>query len=413
MDKVGTLGGLSNSLAGIGTGIDNKISKIFGNDKESKVSAGSSMGSIERAIDQISLFGNGNDQFDVCNQKNNNPTSQEDIVPTKPGYIYPTCIPPEVQVIGSGTGAELFVVVGNDRRIFSVEVINGGSGYDEINTNISIIDNTGNGSGADVRAIVKDGVITDAVILSTGFGYCLNDAPNVGIGTNVVGTVKDVYITTPGIRYEPEDTISFESVDGGVDDGTFIPIVTTPSGSIATINFPENINTEFTSPPTLIVNTKTGVGANIIPIMSFKGQFKDDIGADERRARPLIGIEQVIDCIGDNKEVVGYVNGVAYSGPYHVMSTGVKMTGATHSGTDSIIYDTMEESLGQPAVISQASSYATSETTEVTETSTPIDTTPTIVVEQTTPTPSMDTTTTTDTSTETDTSSSGGGYGGY
>ena len=413
MDKVGTLGGLSNSLANAGTGIDNKISKIFGNDKESKVSAGSSMGSIERAIDQISLFGNGNDQFDVCNQKNNNPTSQEDIVPTKPGYIYPTCIPPEVQVIGSGTGAELFVVVGNDRRIFSVEVINGGSGYDEINTNISIIDNTGNGSGADVRAIVKDGVITDAVILSTGFGYCLNEVPSVGIGTNVVGTVKDVYITTPGIRYEPEDTISFESVDGGVDDGTFIPIVTTPSGSIATINFPENINTEFTSPPTLIVNTKTGVGANIIPIMSFKGQFKEDTGADERRARPLIGIEQVIDCIGDNKEVVGYVNGVAYSGPYHVMSTGVKMTGATHSGTDSIIYDTMEESLGQPAVISQASSYTTSETTEVTETSTPIDTTPTIVVEQTTPTPSMDTTTTTDTSTETDTSSSGGGYGGY
>ena len=86
----------------------------------------------------------------------------------------------------------------------------------------------------------------------------------------------------------------------------------------------------------------TGVGANIIPIMSFKGQFKEDTGADERRARPLIGIDQVIDCIGDNKEVVGYVNGVEYSGPYHVMSNGLKMTGATHSETDSIIYDTIE-----------------------------------------------------------------------
>ena len=413
MDKVGTLGGLKNTLANASTGIDTGITKFFGND--TPVSAGSSMGSIERAIDQISLFGAGNDQFDVCNRKNNNPTSQEDIVPVKPGYIYPLCIPPEVKVIGSGTGAELFVVVGNDRRIFSVEVINGGSGYDENNTSISIIDNTGNGRGANVRAIVKDGVITDAVILSTGYGYCLNEVPSVGIGTSVVGTVKDVYITTPGANYDPEDTVSFE----GVDDGTFMPIVTTPGGSIAIINFPENVNTEFKTAPTLIVNTKTGVGANIIPIMSFKGQFKEDTGADERRARPLIGIEQVIDCIGDNKEVVGYVSGVEYSGPYHVMSNGLKMTGATHSGSDSIIYDTMEESLGQSATISQTSSYTTPETTEVAETSTPVDTTPNIVIEQTTPTTTtpMDTTTTdtsTDTSTGTDTSSSGGGgYGGY
>ena len=414
MDKVGTLGGLKDTLANASTGIDTGITKFFGND--TPVSAGSSMGSIERAIDQISLFGAGNDQFDVCNRKNNNPTSQEDIVPVKPGYIYPLCIPPEVKVIGSGTGAELFVVVGNDRRIFSVEVINGGSGYDENNTSISIIDNTGNGRGANVRAIVKDGVITDAVILSTGYGYCLNDVPSVGIGTSVVGTVKDVYITTPGANYDPEDTVSFE----GVDDGTFMPIITTPGGSIAIINFPENVNTEFKTAPTLVVNTKTGVGANIIPIMSFKGQFKEDTGADERRARPLIGIEQVIDCIGDNKEVVGYVSGVEYSGPYHVMSNGLKMTGATHSGSDSIIYDTMEESLGQPATISQTSSYATPQTTEVVETSTPVDTTPNIVIEQTTPTTTtpMDTTTTTDTSTDTSTgtdtsSSSGGGYGGY
>ena len=57
MGSVGKLGGLKDTLANAGTGIENKISKVFGNDKESKVSAGSSMGSIERAIDQISLFG--------------------------------------------------------------------------------------------------------------------------------------------------------------------------------------------------------------------------------------------------------------------------------------------------------------------------------------------------------------------
>ena len=412
MDSVGKLGGIKNSLAGIGTRIDSGISGFFGND--SPVSAGSSMGSIERAIDQISLFGAGNDQFDVCNRKNNNPTSQEDIVPTKPGYIYPICIPPEVQVIGSGTGAELLAIIGNDRRIFSVEVINGGSGYNEVDTNITIIDNTGNGSGAEVRAIVKDGVIVQAVLMSTGFGYCLNENPSVGIGTNIVGIVSDVYITKPGINYDPEDTITFE----GIDDGTNVPIITTPSGSIAQIKFPPNINTEFSTAPTIVVNTKTGVGANIIPIMSTKGLFATDTGADERRARPLIGIEKVIDCIGDNKEVVGYVNGVAYSGPYHVMSNGLKMTGATHSGSDSIIYATIEESLGQSRLVSQT--YNVGITTAVVETTTEtvVDTPPTtIVTEQTTPTTTMDTSTTdttpsTDTSTGNDTGSSGsGGYG--
>ena len=412
MDSVGKLGGIKNSLAGIGTRIDSGISGFFGND--SPVSAGSSMGSIERAIDQISLFGAGNDQFDVCNRKNNNPTSQEDIVPTKPGYIYPICIPPEVQVIGSGTGAELLAIIGNDRRIFSVEVINGGSGYNEVDTNITIIDNTGNGSGAEVRAIVKDGVIVQAVLMSTGFGYCLNENPSVGIGTNIVGIVSDVYITKPGINYDPEDTITFE----GIDDGTNVPIITTPSGSIAQIKFPPNINTEFSTAPTIVVNTKTGVGANIIPIMSTKGLFATDTGADERRARPLIGIEKVIDCIGGNKEVVGYVNGVAYSGPYHVMSNGLKMTGATHSGSDSIIYATIEESLGQSRLVSQT--YNVGITTAVVETTTEtvVDTPPTtIVTEQTTPTTTMDTSTTdttpsTDTSTGNDTGSSGsGGYG--
>ena len=425
MNSVGKLGGLKDTLANVGTGIDNKISKVFGNDKDSKVSAGSSMGSIERAIDQISLFGNGNNQFDVCNNKNNNPTSQQDVVPVKPGYIYPKCIPPEVQVIGSGTGAELFLVVGNDRRIFSVEVLNGGSGYNDTDTNITIIDNTGNGSGADVRAIVKDGVIIDAVILSSGSGYCANStltptsdpdsATNVGVGTNVVGVVKDVYIVTPGIKYDPEDTISFITEDAsGNIDSTNIPITTSPSGCIAIINFPTNVKTEFTTIPTFAVNTKTGVGANIIPIMSFKPLFVNDTGAEERRTKPLIGIPSVIDCIGDNKEVVGYVNGVPYSGPYHVMSNGLKMTGATHSETDSIIYDTIEESLGGQATVSQVNNIGVTTSTTVVETE--VETTPTIVTTTPTSTPTMDTTPTTDTSTSsgTDTSSSnGGGYGGY
>ena len=291
-----------------------------------------------------------------------------------------------------------------------------------IDTQITIIDNTGNGTGANVKPIIKDGVIVETVILSAGFGYCLNtvtggdtaggDTSTSGIGTNVVGTVSNVFVSTPGINYDPNDTVTFE----GVDDGTNIPIITTPSGSIVGVNFPPNVLTEFETPPVLVVNSETGSGASFIPVMSFKGQFKTDINADKRKAAPLIGIDNVVDCIGDNRDPVGFVNGVEYSGPYHVMSSGVKMTGATHGVSDSIIYDTIEESLSNPVVSS--SSYETpteTPTQTVTETPTPnVNTTPTIVTNPTTPT--MDTTTTTDTSTSTGTdtgSSGGGGYGGY
>ena len=408
--KVNVLSGISSALnkAGRGGGIRSAINDFMGTSDEDETPSG------------LTLFDDGDFLFPDCATNNSNPNSQEDITPTRPGFIYPKCLPPDYQVIGSGEGAELLIVVGNDRRIFSVEVIDGGSGYG-IDTQITIIDNTGNGTGANVKPIIKDGVIVETVILSSGSGYCLNTVigddttgdGTSGIGTNVIGTVSDVYVSTPGISYDPNDTISFE----GVDDGTNIPIITTPSGSIVGVNFPPNILTEFETPPVLIVNSDTGSGASFIPVMSFKGQFKTDVDADKRKVTPLIGIDNVVDCIGDNRDPVGFVNGVEYSGPYHVMSSGLKMTGATHGVSDSIIYDTIEESLSNPVV--SPSSY---ETPTETVTETPVETTttttsPTIVTTQTTPTTSMDTTTTStppDTSTGTDTSSSGGGgYGGY
>ena len=156
--------------------------------------------------------------------------------------------------------------------------------------------------------------------------------------------------------------------------------------------------------------------------MSFKGQLKTDVGAENRKK--LIGIEQVVDCIGDKTELVGYVNGVPYYGPFHFHpSRGVKMVGAQHVDyPHEIIYDTMEESLGQPPVVSRSSSVTSTETTETSETTTPVDTTPTIVTEQTTPTPTTPTTTTDTSSSSSSTPpstppssppSGGGGYGGY
>ena len=408
MDKVNVLSGISSGLidAGRGGGIRGGINRFFGNDPGDDTMGG------------LTIFGDGDFLFEDCNRINDNPPSQIDIIPRRPGFIYPKCIPPDYQILGSGSGAELLIIVGNSRRIFSVEVINGGSGYDT-DTQITIIDNTGNGSGANVKPIIKDGSIDSVVILSAGFDYCLGGS-DVGISTNIVGGITDVFISKPGIGYDPGDTITFE----GIEDGTNIPIVTTPSGSIAGVNLPPNILREFNTPPVLIVNSENGIGAELIPVMRFKGLTKTDVGSEKRKT--LIGIVSVVDCIGDNKEVVGYVDGVEYSGPYHVMSNGLKMTGATHSETDSIIYDTIEESLGRPVVSSPTYTTTATESPEVvTE---PATEEPIIVTESTTTTttttPTMDTSTTntnTSTSSETDsgdstppsTPSSGGGYGGY
>jgi len=251
--------------------------------------------------------------------------------------------------------------------------------------------------------------------MKTGYGYCVNttDDESVGIGTNVVGTVEDVFLDSPGFNYSPDDTVV-------IGDYEF-PIITSPEGEVLGVTVSSDI--EYNRFPTARFSTATGVGAKVVPIMSFTPQFKRDVNADKRKSTPLIGIDNVVDCIGDNRDPVGFVNGVEYSGPYHVMSSGLKMTGATHGVSDSIIYDTIEESLSNPVVSS--SSYETptetptqtvteTPTQTVTETPTPnVNTTPTIVTNPVTPT--MDTTTTTDTSTstETDTSSSGGGgYGG-
>ena len=417
LDKANVLSGVSKSLtkAGRGGGIRTGINNFFG----------TSTDPIENTMNELTIFKPEDSLFEDCNRRTLNPTSQSDIVPRRPGFIYPKCLPPDYQVIGSGSGASLLVVVGNSRRIFSVEVLDGGSGYGT-DTRITIIDNTGNGSGAHVKPIIQNGSIVDVVVLSAGFGYCLNTtAPetpedsdsviniNAGVGTDVIGTVKGVYVSRPGAGYDPEDTVTFE----GVEDGTNIPIITTTSGSIAGVNFPPNVSTEFRVPPVLTVNSAEGIGVELIPIMSFKPQFTTDTGAEERRAKPLIGIPSVIDCIGTNTQVVGYVNGVAYSGPYHVMSNGLKMTGATHSETDSIIYDTIQESLGQRPIVTQV--YTTQETTTTETVETPVDTTPIIVtnpVTPTTPTTTTDTTTSTDSSTSSEggsTSSGGGGYGGY
>ena len=115
------------------------------------------LGSIEDAMYQTPLYGGiagaFNSIFDQCNEKVQNPTNQEDIIPLPVGSKYSTCVPPIVRIFGDGIGAKAIPIVDSTGSIFSVEIIDGGFGYTSPPT-ISIVDNSGCGSGAEANSII-------------------------------------------------------------------------------------------------------------------------------------------------------------------------------------------------------------------------------------------------------------------
>ena len=244
------------------------------------------LGTLESAIAGISLFGNGNSIFNACSNKMNNPQTQDDIIQMPIGFKYDRCIPPAAYVDGNGEGARLKTVVGADTRIFSIEVIDGGSGYDS-NTGIAIIDRTNYGRGAQAKPVVENGSIVRVIVTSAGIGYC-------GQGTGV-GIVTAIIPTRPGIGYTSGDTISiFDPVNPGTAT-TSVPVgVTTNNGSVVDAYIPTDFKYEFNKRPILVINSNTGLGAEVVPVMLDVVQSVVDDSAT--RITPLIGITTVVDC---------------------------------------------------------------------------------------------------------------------
>ena len=319
------------------------VQKLAGKDASKMKNGG--LGSLESGLSLMSLFGNMSIEFDDCNKKTNTPTNQDDIISMPPGFTYDKCIPPKAEVTGKGVGAELQATVGVGGRVFSVEVLNSGFGYDK-DTSVAIIDKTNYGSGAQAKPIVSvGGSITSVVVTSTGSGYC---------GGGAVGVITGIIPVNPGVGYTPGDQIIIENGRSGDDDedkadikdprtGYWLPgpdgtlgddhwdingnfgdglppsgdddiwisftgkgnggtgtgtttiddIGLTPNGSFAgVISIPTDFNYEFTTIPTIRINTNTGFGAEFLPLMSEINQSRVDDSV-----KPLVGITSVIDCV--------------------------------------------------------------------------------------------------------------------
>ena len=181
-----------------------------------------------------------------------------------------------------------------------------------------------------------------------------------GIGTQAVGIVTNLIPQKPGIGYTSGDT-------GQVGQCTF-DFLLTPAGSIVGVR---NISCKdkHTVIPPVTINTKTGLGAQLLPVVSYSPDFVSDIGE-----RPSAGtlVVNVVDCVYSlPKTQVGWVNGNPYYGDFHVHpTTGRKMVGATHVSTPhDTIYNTKEESLGQSAPVTYTQSTTTTPTTPQTDVS--------------------------------------------
>lgn len=331
-------------LTGISSSIKSGISSFFGNTDPSTVGIGTlipeyngmrissilsatdrltggdsagaldrGLGSIESAIATSTLFGGTNSVFDACNRNINNPRNQDDVIRMPLGYQFGKCLPPEIKILGNGSGAEVRVVVAFG-QLTSVEIVNRGSGYDA-DTNVAVIENTRCGKGGQLKAIINDddGGIDNIVITDPGGGYVPD--PNTGSNVDSTSLLDDIFVENPGIGYTGGDTVIIGGDGDGVDgDGPSVIIgspLTTPNGSIVGVTLPNDTGVyEFDVRPNITINTNNGRGASLIPVLRYKPLSSndplDDISGDDRivddslrgrKRSTLVGITSVIDCI--------------------------------------------------------------------------------------------------------------------
>jgi len=281
--------------------------------------------------------------------------------------------------------------------VIGVDLVNGGGGY-TFPPFVELVDECGEGYGATARAVIDYDPdsptyqkITDIYIVTEGENY-VPDKSNPIIDDFILDDENGPIIIDGGEGYDGEDTIT-DSL------GNEYNIKIDNNGSI--VKAIRKTNNEYPSITDLLeytVNSIVGSGAKVKP----RVKRRPELAQGE--------VKQVIDCISKEDDFVGYVNGKKYYGPFHVHpSNGRKMVGAVHvNKPHAYIYDTPEESLGDPSAsfstttqveqitdeVSDVTTYGnTSTTSEETTQTTPTQTTSTpSSTTQTTSTPSSSTT---------------------
>jgi hypothetical protein len=266
-----------------------------------------SLGTPDFSLGYLSVFGSSDTPFRDCRKTIVNPQTQEDLTPMPIGVKFYKCIPPEVTIYGDGIGARAKAVVSDvDGSIVTFLLCDPGKGY-TYPPEIKIVDNSNYGKGAQVRTKVVDGKITSIYIVNPGQGYCqtnlTEETSSTGIGSTtqqlpcldvgnqrlsnaVVGINTSLVIERPGLGYTSGDTIQ-------VGNCFYQPILTV-NGSIIDFRSNGTCKQTFKTTPTVSINTKTGEGAVIYPVLQFVPQFI----ADNPDLNVGIGsVVNVVDCV--------------------------------------------------------------------------------------------------------------------
>ena len=238
--------------------------------------------------------------------------------------------------------------------VIGVEITDPGVGYFTTPPLITFEDPCNLGYGAVGEAVVDFnqssptyGQIVNVNILSVGENYPaspIDDGDAINSDSIPFGVI-DTNVINTGSGYE--DAVVTDDNDIEYD-------VTIQNGRIISVKPLNNVKVDEI--PVIIVTSNTGTGALIKPVI---GRLP---------LTPQGEVVQVIDCISPNiNNIVGYINGKPYTGAYHIMSNGVKMTGASHSGNDAIIYDTPQESFRSARTVGTAMTMTTTTTTTPTQ----------------------------------------------
>jgi hypothetical protein len=268
------------------------------------------LGTPDFSLGYLSAFGSSDTPFKNCRKKIVNPQTQEDLAPMPIGVKFYKCIPPEVTIYGDGTGARAKAVVSEtDGSVVTFLLCDPGKGY-TYPPEIKIVDNSNHGRGAQARTKVVDGKIQSIYIINPGQGYCQTNlteetspTSTTGIGSTstqspcldvgdrrlsnaVVGINTNLVIERPGLGYTSGDTIQ-------VGNCLYQPILTN-NGSIIDFKSNGTCKQTFKTTPGVSINTKTGEGAVIYPVLQFVPQFI----VDNPDLNVGIGsVVNVVDCV--------------------------------------------------------------------------------------------------------------------
>ena len=363
------------------------------------------------------VFVNGDNEVKYLSITDVNALTTNDLKRKDPCDVSPKpCGAPTLNFFGGGgIGAKANPIIDLDGNIIAVDIIDGGYAYTSP-PRIQVIDPCNNGSGAVLETELlfnsagkNTGRVRRVLVRDSGTGY-LPPGQTVPQYPALI-KLTDVIVTNPGINHNcGVDQVVIEP-----KNGTTLTYDCNPFGKINSVKV--NTGGNYTSLPTIFMDTETGVNAQFIPVFEV---IRDPLVPEVAGPGEVV---QVYDLVG--LQINGYLNGKPYYGNVF-FDNGVKYAGVRNTGVR--VYDTLQESV--TGVSERVTTTITPTETTAEEVQTAEQTTATSTVTRSTgsrqsaPARTSTTTTTTTTSTPAPAPSpspspppsppsGGGGYGGY